>query len=91
VRGLLGEREVVGGRERGRERWWEKEKGKRERGKGIHLIYIENDIRQVKVGVEASGFWEYGSCCLGKMSVGHLCDVIGLGRLDANLPPFLLL
>ena len=37
------------------------------------LIYTENDIMQVKVGGEPSGFWEYGSCCLGNRSVG--CSV----------------
>jgi hypothetical protein len=56
VRGLLGEGgEVV---------YWE-----RERGRGVPLIYMENDIMQVKVGGEASGFWEF--CCLGNRSVGH--------------------
>jgi hypothetical protein len=31
---------------------------------------MENDITQVKVGGEPSGFLEYGSCCLGNRSVG---------------------
>ena len=33
-------------------------------------IYTCNDVRQVKVGGEPSGFWEYGGCCLGNRSVG---------------------
>ena len=40
----------------------------RERGRGILLIYMENDITQVKVGGEPSVCWEYGACCLGNRS-----------------------
>ena len=29
-----------------------------------------NDVTQVKVGGEPSGFWEYGGCCLGNRSAG---------------------
>ena len=29
-----------------------------------------DDVTQVKVGGEPSGFWEYGGCCLGNRSVG---------------------
>ena len=47
----------------------EREGGKTERG---FLIYMENDITQVKVGGEPSGFWEYGACCLGNRSEGLL-------------------
>jgi hypothetical protein len=77
---LLGKEREGGGRkrrggERGRER--------------RSLIYIENDITQVKVGGEPSACWEFGACCLGNQSAGHrsrsrLCDVIGLGCPDAN-------
>ena len=42
----------------------------KERGRGVPLIYMENDIMQVKVRGEPSGFWKYGSCCLGNRSVG---------------------
>jgi hypothetical protein len=31
---------------------------------------MDNDVTQVKVGSEPSGFWEYGARCLGKRSVG---------------------
>ena len=31
---------------------------------------IGDDVTQVKVGSEPSGFWEYGARCLGKRSVG---------------------
>ena len=48
----------------------EREGGKREGGRGIHLIFMDNDITQVKVGGEPSGFWEYGGHCLGNRSVG---------------------
>jgi hypothetical protein len=48
----------------------EREGGK-EGGRGIPLIYIENDVTQVKVGGESSGFWKYGARCLGKRSVGR--------------------
>ena len=67
----------------------EREGGKREGGRGIHLIFMDNDITQVKVGGEPSGFWEYGGHCLGNRSEG--CDVTGFGGPDANIPPFLLL
>jgi hypothetical protein len=46
------------------------QKGEKERGRGIPLIYMENDIMQVKVGGEPSGFWEYSSCCPDNRSVG---------------------
>ena len=49
----------------------EREGGKRERGRGVPLIYMENDVMQVKVGGEPNGFWEYGGCCLGNRCVGH--------------------
>ena len=65
----------------------EREEGEKERGRGVFLIYMENDVTQVKVGGEPSGCWEYGACCLGNPSAGrksccHLCDVIGLGGPD---------
>jgi hypothetical protein len=60
VRGLLG-----------RGIWQQKEKGKKREGRGVPLIYMENDIMQVKVGGESNGFWKYGSCCLGNRSVGR--------------------
>ena len=41
-----------------------------ERGRGVLLTYMENDIMQVKVGGEPSVFWEHGSCRLGNRSVG---------------------
>ena len=31
---------------------------------------MDNDVTQVKVGSEPSGFWEYGGCCLGNRSLG---------------------
>ena len=31
---------------------------------------MSDDVTQVKVGDEPSGFWEYGSCCLGNRSAG---------------------
>ena len=71
---LLGERQKVATeREEGERRGkvpTEREEGKG-RGRVIPLIYMENDVTQVKVGGEPSGFWEYGSCCLGNKSVGH--------------------
>jgi hypothetical protein len=60
-------------KEMGEGRWQQKEKGeKREREReGVPLIYRENDMMQVKVGGEPSGFWEYGACCLSNSSAGH--------------------
>jgi hypothetical protein len=29
-----------------------------------------DDVTQIKVGGESSGFWEYGGCCLGNRSAG---------------------
>jgi hypothetical protein len=49
----------------------EREGGKRERGRGVPLIYMENDVMQVKVGSEPNGFWEYGVCCFGNRSAGQ--------------------
>jgi hypothetical protein len=80
-RGFIEERE---------KRWQQKEKrGKERKGVGVLLIYMENDITQLKVGGELSGCWEYGACCLGNHSAGrrscyHLRDIIGLGCPDAN-------
>ena len=34
------------------------------------LICVDNDVTQVKVGGEPSGFWEYHDYCLGNRSVG---------------------
>jgi hypothetical protein len=42
-----------------------------ERGRGVLLTYMENDIMQVKVGGEPSVFWEHGSCHLDNRSVGR--------------------
>jgi hypothetical protein len=62
----------------------EREGGKRG-GRGVPLIYMENDVTQVKVVGEPSGFWDYGACwqqvCRSRC---RLCDVIGLGGPDAN-------
>jgi hypothetical protein len=74
---LEGRDEVVAEREEG------------ERGRGVLLIYMENDVIQIKVGGESSECWEYGACCLDNQSAGHrscccLCDVLGLGYPDAN-------
>jgi hypothetical protein len=86
--------EVLLGKER------EKVAAEREEGEGEGerdvLIYMENDIIQVKVGGEPSRCWEYGACCRGNQSAGRrshclLCDDIGLGCPDGNIPPFLLL
>jgi hypothetical protein len=50
----------------------EREGGKREREirGGAFFMYMGNDITQVKVGGEPSGFWEYSGCCLGNRSAG---------------------
>ena len=37
-----------------REDWERREKRERERGRGVLLIYMENDVTQVKVGGEPS-------------------------------------
>ena len=56
--------------------YWERQGGGRKRGgggereRGVLLIYMENDVMQVKVGGEPIGFWDYGACCLGNRSVG---------------------
>ena len=39
-------------------------------GRGRPLICMDNDVTQVRVGGEPSGFWEYGGHCLGNRSVG---------------------
>ena len=36
----------------------EREEGKKERGTGVPLIYMENDVTQVRVGGEPSEFWD---------------------------------
>ena len=51
----------------------EREEGEREWGRGVLLIYMENDVTHVKVGSEPSKCWEYGACCLGNRSAG--CSV----------------
>jgi hypothetical protein len=56
---------------------------------GRRMEDMEDDVTQVKVGGEPSGRWEYGACCLGNRSAGcrsccRLCDVMSLGRPDAN-------
>ena len=33
-------------------------KGKREKGRGDFLIYIENDVMPVRVGTEPNGLWD---------------------------------
>lgn len=38
--------------------------------RGAFFIYMGNDVTQVKVGGELSGFWGYGGCCLGNGSAG---------------------
>ena len=58
---LRGRDKVVADREEGE---------KKERG-GVPLIYMENDVIQVKVGGEPSVFWENGSCHLENRSVGR--------------------
>ena len=60
-RGFI-ERERQGG---GRQR-----RGGKEREGGVPLIYMENDVIQVKVGGEPSVFWEHVSLHLGNSSVG---------------------
>lgn len=57
--------------ERGRER--ERE---RERSKGAFSLYVGDDVTQVKVGGELSGFWEYCGYCL--------CDVSDFGGPNTN-------
>jgi hypothetical protein len=54
----------------------EREKGETEWGKGVLLIYMENDVMQVKVGGEPSGCWEYGAYCLGNQSGGRRSQVV---------------
>ena len=51
---LEGRDKVVSEREEER---GEREK-EREQGGGVLLIYMENDITQVRVGGERSGFWD---------------------------------
>jgi hypothetical protein len=51
-------------REGGKKVAVERKGGKREGGN------MDNDVTQVKVGGEPSGFWEYGGHCLGNRSVG---------------------
>ena len=59
---------------RRREEREEKErKKKREGGRGVLLIYKENDVTQIRVGGKPSECWEYGACC-----------IIGLKCPDAN-------
>ena len=51
----------------------EREGGKRERLGDLSLCMgddMGDDVTQVKVGGELSGFWEYGGCCLGNRSSG---------------------
>ena len=50
----------------------EREEGEERKrgGRGVPLIYMKNDVTQVKVGGEPSVFWEQGSYCLDKRSVG---------------------
>ena len=48
----------------------ERRGGDRERGGGVLLIYMENDITQVRVGGKPNGFCEYGGHCLGNQSAG---------------------
>jgi hypothetical protein len=43
-----------------------------------------NDVTQVKVGGEPSGFWEYGGCCLGNGSVGPTYVMSQVLEVDAN-------
>ena len=52
---------VVAEREGGRER---------EIRGGAFFMYMGNDITQVKVGGEPSGFWEYSGYCLDNRSAG---------------------
>ena len=57
--------------ERGaRWRWKEKGVGERERDQGNFSLYMGDDVTQVKERGEPSGFWEYGSCCLGNRPAG---------------------
>jgi hypothetical protein len=49
----------------------ERKEGEREWGRGALLIYMENDVTQVKVGGEPSGCWEYGACCFGNRPAGQ--------------------
>lgn len=74
-----------------RARWQQRQRGNRESRaqKGLPFIWVVTNSLQVKVGGEPSGRWEYGACCLGNRSAGcrsccRLCDVMSLGRPDAN-------
>ena len=51
--------------------WKEKQGREREREIGDSSLHMGDDITQVKVGGEPSGFWEYGGCCLGNRCSGH--------------------
>ena len=49
----------------------DRDEGDKKAGRGVPLIYMENDVMQVKVGGEPSVFWEHGSLHLGNSSVGR--------------------
>jgi hypothetical protein len=51
-------------------RWQRKEKGEKREREIKGPLFMGNDITQVKMGGESSGFWEYGGCCLGNWSAG---------------------
>ena len=48
----------------------DREEGEKKEREGVPLIYMENDVIQVKVGGEPSVFWEHVSLHLGNSSVG---------------------
>ena len=60
----------MGERERGESGSRKRREKKREREGRSPFIYMENDLKQVRMGSEPSVFWEYGACCLGNRSAG---------------------
>ena len=50
---------------------------------------MENDVKQVKVGGEPSGFWEYGACCLGNRSAGHAVTYVMSQVWEVLMPTYL--
>jgi hypothetical protein len=83
---VVAERE--GGRGGGGEREREREK-ERERAIGGLSLYMSDDVTQVKVGGEPSGFWEYGGCCLGIRPAGP--DYVTSLVLEVLIPTVTLL
>ena len=74
------EREI----ERERERRGGEER--RDQGGGIFLIYMENNVTQVRVEGKPRGFWEYGGHWLGNWSAGPRSCIIASWVWNALMP-----